>query len=359
MTPRSLAFLLLLPAATTFADTIKLKSGEVVEGKILHARPDGIMIEVQFSPTITEQRLISRKDIAATSLVSPDETAFAEISRLKPPETASDPAIYDQVLTGTLRPFLKKFPSSARAADVKTLIGVFEAERKRVAAGDVKISGTWYDAASYAAEKYQLDADRTLLAMKAQLAAKNYPAALNNFETLRRSFPNSTAFAESLAPARDALRKTEEQLNFAQRNLAQILAQRQATIDRTPPEQRAPIERAVAAENARAENALETARQAGQRFVPIVPYDAKGIAAMQEAATDLGRELDAVDEAKLSSGVRLVRQARTELDEHQLDAAEATLVRLKTTWQEFEGLNRLEQRLKLAREADAASNSAL
>lgn len=359
MSPRPLALLLLLPLAPLAADAIKLKSGEVVEGRILRNDDAGVLVEVQFSPTITEQRLIPKKDIDLSVVASPDEAAYAEIARLKLPETATEVAPYDQTLTGKLRPFLKDHPKSERVADVKTLIATYEAERKRILAGNVKVAGVWYDASAYAAEKYQIDAERAWLAMQADIAAKNYPAALNAFDGLRRNFPNSAAYAESVAPARDALAKFETQLRFAASNLPQVLAQRQAAIDRTPAERRPAVEQAIAAENARADAILEAARQANRSFVPVLPYDEKGIKAMQESAANLSRDLALVDEKKLTAGARLIRLAQKEIARNELDAAATTLAKLQTTWPEYEGLSRLQERARLARTANAASNSEL
>lgn len=347
-TLRLLPALLTLPATLALADTIKLKSGETLEGRIVQFDPTGLTIEVQYSPTIVEQRFIPKADIASSSVASSDEAAYAAIAKITPPETAMEVSAYDVILTEKLRPFLKQYPASPRAADVKALIARFEAERKRLAAGDIKVAGVWYDPAAYAEAKYQIDAARILLALQAQMQAKNYPAVLNSFEALKRLYPGSLAYAGAVPLVVEALPKFDQQLTFTLRNLPATLAQRQATIDRTPVEQRAPVAQAIANENARAEAAQKAAERAQQRFFPLLAYDSKGLATMQTSARDLAKQLAAIDAAKLTAAAALVRQTQAALDRGDTAAATTSLERLKVAWPQYEGLRRLELRLKTA-----------
>ena len=129
---RLFPILLAAPLATAFADSVKLKSGEVVEGKVLSSDNASVTIETQFSPTITDQRTIARADIALLSVASEDEAAFAKIRDLKTPATALDATASTEILDNQLRPFLKKFPTSTRVADVKAIIKSFEADIERL-----------------------------------------------------------------------------------------------------------------------------------------------------------------------------------------------------------------------------------
>ncbi|MDD5199922.1 MAG: hypothetical protein PHC88_08970 [Terrimicrobiaceae bacterium] len=336
---------LLLPLAFVYADSVKLKSGEVVEGRIIQSDANGVVIETQFSPTITDQRHIARADIAATAVASPDEVAFAKIQDLGAPDTALDVTAYTDILDRQLRPFVRKYPYSPRAQDVKAKIAAFETDMARLKAGDVKVAGIWYDPASFTAEKYQIEAAANLAAMQREAGLKNYPAALNSFGLLQRTYPSSLAFAESLPLAEKTLEKLAQQLTFTIANLPQTKAQRQAAVERTPIEQRAPIQQAIAAEDARAAAFAEAAERNGQRFFAILPYDEKGLDSMQEAAQNLAVELKAIDRKKLAAGAKLARQANTELARHELPALETTLPQLQAAWPEYEGIARLQQRL--------------
>lgn len=353
-------FLVLLatPLAISLADTVKLKSGEVIEGKVISTDNASVTIETQFSATITDQRTIARTDIALLSVASGDETAFAKIRDLKAPATALDATVYTDILDKQLRPFLKKFPTSTRVADVKAMIKSFEADVARLRKGEKKVSGEWYDAEAYVAEKYQLEAAIIYQAMQSDLAAKNYSAAMNDFDQLQRSYAGSAAYAEAVPQAEKALKLLDQQLNFAIANLPQTLARRQAAIDQTPIEQRPPIQAAINAENARATALAAAAQRANQHFFAVLLYDEKGLKAMQQASAQVAQQLATVDAKKLAKAAQLVRQANEELAHNQLAAAQTTISELTAQWPEYEGLSRLQARLTSSQSANEASSKA-
>lgn len=342
---RYLPLFLALPLAGAFADTIKLKSGETLEGKIVKSDTVTVTLEVQFSPTITDRRQIPRTNIAGIVFEAPDEVAYAKVRDVQAPATALDSKTYQAILDGQLKPFVKKFGYSARAADVKAKIAEFQADIARLDSGEVKVSGSWYDKTAATAEKYQIAAAALLAEMQAQIAAANFPYAMNAFTKLQR-YQNSTAYAESIAPIRKALVRLQQQLDFAMSNLAATRAQRQAAIDRTAPEQRADIQRAFDAEQARATALAAAAQKNGERFFTIFPFDEQGLKSMQQAAQQLAAQLQTVNTAKLTSGTKLVQAASSELASNELEAAATTLAQLRATWPEYEGLRRLEQWLK-------------
>jgi len=358
---RFLPILLALPLAGAFADTIKLKSGETVQGKIVKSDSASVTVEVQFSPTITDERQIARTDIAGMSMDAPDEVAFAKIRDITEPATALDSKPYQALLDGQLKPFLKKFSYSPRATDVKAKIAEFEADVVRLNNGEVKVSGNWYDKAAATAEKYQIEAAAALAEMQAQIAAANFPGAMNAFDKLQR-YQNSTSYADAIAPARKALARLQQQLDFAISNLAATKAQRQAAIDRTPAEQRADIQRAFDAEQARATVIAAAAQKNGERFFTMFAFDEQGLKSMQQAAQQLATQLQTVNTDKLTSGAKLVQTASNELASNEVAAAESTLTELRATWPEYEGLTRLEQWLKAEQAArkptpDAAASA--
>jgi len=353
-------FLILLatPLAVSHADSVKLKSGEVIEGKVISSDATSVTIETQFSPTITDERTVARADIALLSVASDDEAAFTKIRDLKTPATALDARACTDILDNQLRPFLKKFPTSTRIADVKAMIKSFEADIDRLRNGEKKIAGEWYDADAYAAEKYQLEATVIFEAMQRDIAAKNYSAAMNDFDQLQRSYAGSAAYAEAVSQARQTLKLLDQQLNFAVANLPQTLARRQAAIDQTPIEQRPPVQAAIDAENARAIALADAAQRSNQHFFAILLYDEKGLKAMQEASAQAAQQLASIDAKKLAKAAQLVRQANEELAHNQLAAAQMTISELTAQWPEYEGLSRLQQRLASSQSANEVSSQA-
>lgn len=355
---RLITSLLLLPIVAAQADVIRLKSGETLEGKVTRTTSDEVTIEVQFSPTITDERVIARTAIEALGIISEDEEAFQKIRDADTPPTVLSPKACDAVIKDVLQPFLEQYPSSDRADTVRLRIRSIRADIERLKSGDVKVSGIWYDKSSFSVEKYQIEAATALDAMMRHAGEGNVVPALNSFALLQTSYPNSMACIEAVPLALKTLSKLLLQLNIAINELPEIKLQRQAAIDRTPPEQRQAVKQAIAAEDARADAAAKLAAANKQPFFPILPYDEKGLKAMQSTATALEKKLTAIDPGSLAEDTRLARQAHKELDEREYTGAEVTLAELAKAWPAYEALPRLKKRLDDALAANKASAEA-
>lgn len=343
---RPILFLaIVLPGSIAWADVVELKSGEKLEGRVTAHDDQSVTFEVQFSPTIVDERVIPRGEIARVTVRADDEVAFEQIRDLKSPDTAVDAQPCQKLLDDQLLPFVQKYPTSPRAADAQAMIRSIQSDVDRLKSGDVKITGIWIDATSAAAEKYQIDAARLLVAMQRGLEAKNLPEALNAFSVLQRNYPNSLAFVAALQLAPDMLEKLQQRLAYEIANLPQTRARRQAAVDRTPPEQRQPIQATIAAEDAQAAAVADLARKNQQPFYAILPYDEKGLKEMQTAATQIQTSLRATKAASLEKGADLVRRITAELDSRQFAAAQTTFEQLKEAWPDYEGRARIELRL--------------
>lgn len=349
-------FAIAIPTASGLADTVKLKSGEIVQGKISHTDGTTITIEVPFSATITDERVIQRSDIANVAVTARDEAAYAKIRDIRLPTTALDAQPYETVLDNEFLPFIKRYGYSPFAQDVKDKVKAFQAELDRVRSGDVKVAGVWYNKEAYNAATYQISATIALETMKACNAKLDYVGAMNAFATLLRTYPNSLAFADGLTLGRTVFSKLLQQLSFAISNLPQIQAERQATLDRTPVEQRQPIQQALDADLVKAKALAEAAQKNNQPFFAILPYDENGLKTMQQQAVQLQSQLQTVNETKLTEGSKLVHQIDAELAGHELAAARTTLNELQSTWPEYEGFARLQSRVQNEKDAATASS---
>lgn len=341
----------LAAVSTTSADTVKLKSGETVEGKVVETTATEIVVEVQFSPTIVDKQRIPRADIAAIEKQSRDEEAYVAIEAIEIPDTATDAAALQTVLDKELKPFLRRYPTSARAADVKAKVAEFEADIERLNAGDVKVAGQWFDKETFAKEKYQVEAEKLLIQMKKSLAAGDAVDAVNTFEVLQRSYPQSVAYAEGLPVGLDAIDKFSQQLSFAVGNLPQKQAERRQTIERTPPQQRAAIEAAMKAEEDKVAAIAAATQKSGKRFYTIVPFDEKGMKLMQTNLKNLRTQMGNVNPAEFAEKAKIARRANRELADGDVEAAETSVNQLKEIWPNYEGLARLQQKIKSASEA--------
>lgn len=350
------ALILSAAVCASGGESVTLKTGEVIEGKIIYQTESQVVIDVQFSPTITDRRTISMSEVAGVQQLKPDEEAWTKIETLTLPSTALDAGVYTRVIEMDLRPFLQKYPYSDRMDDVRARIAAFEAERERVLEGDVKLDDVWLSPVEYEKEKYQVDARQIRDEMQRQMGAKRWTEALNIFNKLLKSFPNSIAFVEALPDAKRAIAGMEQQLTYDLRNLSATLAQRQRTLDLASRDQRPRVEAALKADEARAASASAKARDAGDIFFPIYKFDEKTLKEQLRATQQLAETVGKIEAAQLERGASLVKRANREIRDRDFSAAQVTLAALAETWADYEGLGRMQSRLEKAQEALKAAS---
>ena len=89
---------ILLITPHVYADTIKLKDGTTLEGKILEENPSTIKIEYNVTKSIKDIKSINRSEIKEITKVSEDEIAFNAIKSLLPTEDLLSTDDYDKIL---------------------------------------------------------------------------------------------------------------------------------------------------------------------------------------------------------------------------------------------------------------------
>ena len=139
--PKLLFFsLLCLPLTLFSAECIELQDGTKIDGTILSVTTDAVLIEVQTSPTIREEKSYPRTEVVKIQRASQDDMAFAEIAEITVPATADSPEVYDALLEQKVRPFMQNYAYSKHMPEARKLSATLEAERARVAAGEVKVA---------------------------------------------------------------------------------------------------------------------------------------------------------------------------------------------------------------------------
>lgn len=338
------------------ADTIKLKSGETLEGTIISETRTSVTIEVPFSATIMDSRTIAKSEIEAMSRLTKDEVAYAALASLENPRTALDASAY-QDIKNQFTNFIKEFPNSIRLVDARERIAAIEEREARLAKGEVKFNGQWIPAKDYLAEKYQIEASVLESEMKRQLEARNPGGTLNIFEDLKKSYPNSIAYAESISTARKAVSDMDSRLLFELNNLPIKLDARAKTIERASLTDQPRVRQAMENEDARLKQIAEQATKSGRKFFPISSIDENGLKLMQKATDTVKTELARPELAKLESNVALARRTIDNIAAESVESARSSFDQLATAWPQFEALPRLKAKVE-ALEAKAASAAA-
>ena len=354
---RFLFLLLPLLGTSVWADTVTLKNGEKLPGKILRETAESVVLEYQFSPTIVDERVILRADIAKIEREQEDTQAFERIQTIPLPVTALDASVYDEVIVGKLQSFLTLYPYSAHCAAVRAKIGEFEAEKKRIANGQLKLEGGWISDFRIEEEKYQIDARRTHDAQQAQFAKGNMIGSLNQFDLIEKSWPLSAIYPDSVESARLALAKLDQVLTHELRNFPIHEEKRRVMLERTSIENKPRIE---AAQKAEKENAL--ASLAGvKKDLKYPHYSVLVKESMQNLQRIVQAErvrLEAVDLKSLKVGVAEAQQTARLLEQNELALAASSLKNAETAWPQMELLPRLKTRLNEAQQSAIASTEA-
>ncbi len=333
------------------ADFIELKDGTRIEGTITSVGPDQIRMEVQTTPTIRDEKSYPRSEVVRYQQATMDDLAFAEIAEVQAPATAERVEVYDVLLQQKIQPFMKNYGYSKHMPAARKLAQQLEAERQRVAGGEVKIEGEWISAADYAANRPAILARLQLANLK---SAPDPASALMAFEIFEKEHATSPAYPGAVRLARtqiEALRLaiTKSRTELERRKREQAEGLQLASEDR-----RIVIQRGIDQERAALAAQLSKARQAGSKWLPLLP-DEQVLADLAKTADTEGLRLQQIDADKLDAAVAAVAQAQQELDAGQLDQAKATLARAEQLWPQSSQLPVLREALKKAQTQAAAT----
>jgi hypothetical protein len=164
-------FLLLGHPASLKADTLTLKSGDVLEGQIISETETQIEIRVSlYRGTILSTRQVDKADIQSIVRETPEQkqekAAYTSLAKytLNPNQELTK----DQYAAGiaAFEKFQAKFTNSAAAAEISQRLVDWQTEASNVASGKVKFASAWMTPE----EKKVQAAQEALQSLKSQLA---------------------------------------------------------------------------------------------------------------------------------------------------------------------------------------------
>ncbi|MCP5113245.1 MAG: hypothetical protein GY953_20635, partial [bacterium] len=173
----------------------------------------------------------------------PDQIAFAKIAELRNTPNLLDAAGYDAIITGEPADFMEEFKDSPLRDDVQTVIDELLAEKAKVAAGGIKIDGSWISSEEAAKDRYNHPARVLLARMKTDAAARDYGAAMVKFDQLKTDYPFSNAFIEALPAAKSTIASYATQLAAMESTHAALIAKRESNLKTMDPDNRLRTER--------------------------------------------------------------------------------------------------------------------
>ncbi len=346
-----LPLLAFLTMSTAFADWIELKDGTRIDGSISSITAQQIVIEVQSTPTIREEKAYPRAEVAKFQRDAQDDVAFAEIAALQLPATVDDPAVYRALLDQKVRPFTEKFGYSKHMPAVRKLAAQIEVEQARVAAGEVKIDGQWVSAADLQTDGPETGGRLLLAKMK---EASDPVVALVQFETLEKSSATSSVFPAAVRLARQKLQDLRPLVARMRADLQRREAEQAEGLQLASPDRRLILQRGIDMDRAAVESQLERAKQTGTKWPPLVP-NAKTLDDLDKLTEVESARLAALNVDAMEQAMAAAQRAADEITAGNLDAAKENIASAEVLWSQYNRLASLRNELAKAMQAKPAT----
>ena len=327
-------------APTTWSDTVKLKSGEVLEGEIVAEAPDSVVIRVAVSASISEEKTIPRTDILSIEKPTEAEIAYEKLAKLELGKNSLQLEVYDRVLDQHLKPYLAKYPDSPFKVEVENKISLFEEERDKVAEGALKIDGQWLAKELVEAERYQIEARLALRTMRERAAQRDFVGALNKFDALQREYRNALVLPEAVGVAKQVAAALQKDIAARIEKLEREEADWEKKIQLTAEHRQPQVKAAKAARESRIRAAIAAAREQRITWPPVLPDKAHLENIRRRAELEVKR-LESMDLSRQIEAVQLVAEARQLTAKQKFTEAEAALAKAKESWPTLESAERL------------------
>jgi hypothetical protein len=348
--------ILLCLHADSQADTIVLKSGEKVEGKILNETDADVTISVMVTPTIKDERVVKRDEIATIEKVQPDEQAWATIKNFEPGNESLERNEYDRV-KAALSYFTSTFPKSPHAPLAQSRLDQFTSEQVRVGLGEVKLNGEWLGKERAMEERIQIGGQTLLNRMKRAAAAGQLPEAMANFDLIEKSFAGAASYPEAVELGRRVLDALSTAVGQRQAALKRRMDDEKQRLTTSKGDEHAQLEALIKKELAATEANIAALERSGVKWLPLQPANTRSLAALATRATTETKRLEGLAIEAMRGSVKAAQDAEKALSAGDLERAEQVLKDAISGWPANELAKRLQTKLVEAKKAAAPAKT--
>ncbi|MEO6054408.1 MAG: PTPDL family protein [Chthoniobacterales bacterium] len=353
------AFAFFLGSSLLFGDVVQLKSGEKVQGNILMTTADEVIVEINISPTIKDERKIPRSQIARIDTQGPDELAYDKIKDLVPADTILDPSYYDEVLRSKLDPFLSDYAYSRRVTEVRKTREAFLADKARMEkTQEVRFEGAWLNKAQYEKDRYQIDARALLERMQTAAAKDEYPLILNLYERMKQDYPKASSFPDAVVLAKDSLNTLDKMTSALLVKLDYDDKKREQQLIISTAAEQQQVRQALANQKVATDAAVEQSRKTGVKYIGLYPASRDALAALHDTVVAGKTEIAAVPLDNMLASLQLARDAQKSMNNLDLKVAENDLSEATSLWPENALIITMQERLVQRKQEMEKSNKA-
>ncbi len=316
--PRGFASILcaLALAPLAHADTIVLKTGEKIEGKVVQETDQELLIEYNVTATIKDTRTVPKAEVEKVEKEAPDLVAFAQLKQLKPGPNGYPAETYDRILKA-LQGFIDQYPKSAHVEEIRKQLEAFTEEKKRIAAGELKFGGEWLTKEEAQKERYQLSGKVLLSQMQEAAQRGDYVGAMNVFDQLEKNYPGSHSFPDAIDLARQILPNLKTTADRTLDNWKVKKVERDKGTQLSSPTEKEELLAAQKREQQANDAALEAADKGRVKWAPFLATSEKSLTVLSTAAVNEQRRLETLPVAKMRQSIATVATAKEELEKEE------------------------------------------
>jgi hypothetical protein len=327
----ALACAFLTVARLAQADTVILKNGEKLDGKITGETDSELTIEYKVTASISDSRTVKKDEIEKVEKESEEEKTYQRLARIKVGANGYPVATYEQIIAA-LQDFLTKFPKSAHAAEIQKNLDAFKEEKDRVESGEIKIGGKWLSKSEAEKERYQLSGTVLFGKMQEAAARRDYIGAMNTFDQIEKNYPGSYAFPDAIDLARQI---TAALKPLADRTLTDA-KQRKIERDRATQLASEPEKSQLLAAQKREQEQGDAAVEAAEKdktakWPPFLPNNEKSLTKISALAGSEQKRIEALPVAKMRQSIALSEKGRTQVADDPA-AAQDSLRQATSLW---------------------------
>lgn len=284
------------------ADTITLKNGDKVEGKVLSETDTQLVVEERISASIVDSRTILKSDIASVAKTAEDEAAYEVVKSWQPGPNTLPPNSYDSILS-TLQSFVNKYPQSSHLADVTQKLATYAEEKRRVDAGEIRLAGRWISTEEVRRERYQILAQIQFGQLQDLARRGDLVGALNTFDQLEKIYPGARVYPDAVELVRPLLPSLKSLCDRTLTQYKQRKAEREegTKLLSVTDHERAAV--ALATEERQNDALMAAAQKANQKWGPLLPTSEKSIQAVMAKIPTEQQRLTALPVANMHKSI--------------------------------------------------------
>lgn len=340
--------------ASAFADTIILKSGEKIEGKVIEETATELTVDVKVSAGVTDQTKIAKDTIAKIEKEQLDEVAWQSLKNVKLGANSLPATQYDTVMR-PLQNFVTDFPTSAHKVEAEKTIAAFAEEKKRVDAGEARLGQKWLTKEEVAKERYQINAMLAYQHMRGQATAGDLVGALNSFEQIDKNFGGARVYPDAVETAKSVLAGLKGAVDRAQQNYKLQQAEFEAGVKNAVEPQKSELIAARKRETAQGEAAVSAAERSGLKWPPLMLRSDKSISTLAQKISTESQRLAGIEVVKMRESIKIAGEAAKQIAEKNVDGADESLRKASGLWSNNDVLKQLQPELAALRAIASAA----